>query len=134
MHRMKHFTVVVMHFTPECSALIWLADPLSCVAVRQEDEPQVCRQTDPNSAVFVFSPEGLIAAVSVVLSASWPLSQRQTISPAQRRLPCDGTDNNSSVSVVHDESHPLVSSQNTSSVRGAANLFPPVKEGNIVQS
>lgn len=128
MLRTKCLTVAVMHLTPECSALIWPAVPCSSVAVR--DWRWASRlQTDisPKFSCFCFLPWRTLACLPS-LSSCLPLRARlhqrgRAINPALRRLPSNDTVNNSSLSTVHDESHPLVSSQNTPSIREAANLF-----------
>lgn len=81
--RMNNFKVVVMHLTPECSALIWLADPFSSVAVRGK---MSLRSADRQIQIqlFLFSPlkDSCMAAVSVFLSASSPPSERQSNKPS----------------------------------------------------
>lgn len=82
--RMNNSTVVVMHLTPECSALIWLADPFSSVAVRRGKMSLRSADRQIQIQLFLFSPlkDSCMAAVSVFLSASLLPSERQSNKPS----------------------------------------------------
>lgn len=131
-HGAKHFTVIVMRLTPDCSAPIWPAVPFSSAAVRVKMSLRSADgQIRPNSAVFcfffVFSPWRTLACLlsfcfCLLLWACLDQTGR-AINPALHRLLYDDTDNNLSLSALHDESHLLVSSQNTPSIREVDNLF-----------